>query len=409
MHFHIYLLPLIIHSSASWEICNTCRPVELLNAPGIGIDLTTGYGTVAIRYSNDTVVDVAKIDGDVNYLSSLKDLVDDAMEVAKKNPSKLEIVPSYAQFPQRGPPLGLLGLSKDSTLSKLLQRIFYGHYEELEFSPIPTEVLRPDLSALAPKTQNIIMAISEMMAKLVSKVRETESLNNVAVAVCVPDAVTRYSAYFRAAALEAGLAVILSIRSASTDFYQSEGQRMVEACKDTWKPNCDSNEYDFTRPDNCNKILSIDYNEKTLGITWGIIDRDLERVGLHRGGVHYDLGHAAFLRSRQRNEYWDAVKSTLANMVEPATLRDVPIIQLLGDAVLETELLSFLEETFQENICLKKGRYLLSLQDHIFGAARSRARTARTWMRAGDDACSPHPACPEAGESGPREQPETEL
>lgn len=320
-----------------------------------------------------------------------------------------EIVPSFAQFPKRDPPLGLLGLSKDSTVSKLLERIFYGRYGKLEYSSIPAEVLKPDLSALAPKTQNIIIAISEMMAKLVSKVREMESLNNVAVAVCVPDILPGYSEYFRAAGLEAGLVVILSIRSVSTDFYQSEGQRMMEACKNTRKSNCYSDEYDFERSDNCNKILSIDYNKEALGITWGIIDRDLERVDLHRGEVYYDLGHAAFLRFKQRNEYWDAVKFTLANMVEPATLRDVLIIQLLGDAALETELLSFLKETFKENPCLKKGHYLLSLQDHIFGAARSRARSARSWMRTGDEVCLPHPACPGAGESGLREQPKAEL
>ncbi|KAF3317559.1 hypothetical protein TWF173_010327 [Orbilia oligospora] len=352
----------------------------------IGIDLTTGYGVAAIRYSNNTIIDVAKVDGDVVYLSSLKYLVDDAMEVAKGNPSKLEIVPSFAQFPKRDPQIGLLGLRKDSTVCEILERIVYGRYIKLEYSSIPTEVLKPDLSALAPKTQKIITAISEMMAKLVSKVRELEPLNNVAVAVCVPDILHGHSEYFRAAGLEAGLAIILSTRGVSTDFYQSEGQWIVEAYKSARKSNWDSGEYDFKRSDNYNEILSIYYSKEALGVTWGIIDRGLERVDLHKGGVYYDLGHATFLRSKQRNEYRDAVKSTLANMVEPAALKDVPTIQLLGDAALEPELISLLNEIFKDNPCLKKGRYLLAPQAHIFGAARGRAHSARFWMRTGDEA-----------------------
>ncbi|KAK6356037.1 hypothetical protein TWF718_000411 [Orbilia javanica] len=260
---------------------------------------------------------------------------------------------------------------------------------------MPTEVLKPDLSTLAPETMKIITAISEMMAVLVSKVNELEPLNNVIVTVCTPDILPEYSNYFTAAGLKAGLAAI-SIAKASTSFFVSGGDQTVEACTNTRKSNCDHEEYSFERSGNCNKILSINYSKAALAVTWGIIERDFESLNPHKVEVYFDLGHAAFLRSDRRIEYWDTVRSTLDNIVKPMALGDVLIMQLLGDAASETELLSFLKSIFKENPCLKKGRYLLSLQDHTFRAARSRALGARLFMRShpGEGACRTHPACP---------------
>ena len=42
-------------------ICSDCIPRERIVAPGIGIDLTSTYGTVAIRYHNLSVVDVGRV------------------------------------------------------------------------------------------------------------------------------------------------------------------------------------------------------------------------------------------------------------------------------------------------------------------------------------------------------------
>ncbi|KAJ5524102.1 hypothetical protein N7494_010752 [Penicillium frequentans] len=48
--------------------CETCLPAEVYDAPGVGFDLTTSYGTASVHYFNGTVVDVAQIQGDSEYL-----------------------------------------------------------------------------------------------------------------------------------------------------------------------------------------------------------------------------------------------------------------------------------------------------------------------------------------------------
>ncbi|KAH7360409.1 hypothetical protein BKA65DRAFT_591473 [Rhexocercosporidium sp. MPI-PUGE-AT-0058] len=48
-------------------ICDECVPRELILSPGIGFDLASSYATVAIRYQNQTVVDVGRIEGLEEY------------------------------------------------------------------------------------------------------------------------------------------------------------------------------------------------------------------------------------------------------------------------------------------------------------------------------------------------------
>ncbi|KAF8853651.1 hypothetical protein BDZ45DRAFT_677536 [Acephala macrosclerotiorum] len=50
-----------------YQICNGCVPRELVHAPGIGLDLSSSYGTAAIRYHNGTVVDVGRVEGSAEY------------------------------------------------------------------------------------------------------------------------------------------------------------------------------------------------------------------------------------------------------------------------------------------------------------------------------------------------------
>ncbi|CAG8888068.1 unnamed protein product [Penicillium egyptiacum] len=48
--------------------CDTCLPVTIHDAPGVGFDLTPLYGTAVVDYYNGTVVEVAKIRGNPEYL-----------------------------------------------------------------------------------------------------------------------------------------------------------------------------------------------------------------------------------------------------------------------------------------------------------------------------------------------------
>ncbi|KAJ5397104.1 hypothetical protein N7509_005217 [Penicillium cosmopolitanum] len=48
--------------------CETCLPVDIYDAPGVGFDLTPSYGTSAVHYYNGTVVEVVQIYGKHEYL-----------------------------------------------------------------------------------------------------------------------------------------------------------------------------------------------------------------------------------------------------------------------------------------------------------------------------------------------------
>ncbi|KAL2074631.1 hypothetical protein VTL71DRAFT_8409 [Oculimacula yallundae] len=52
-------------------ICDECVPKELIQAPGIGFDLSSSYATVAIRYPNQTIVDVGRFNGSEEYADLL--------------------------------------------------------------------------------------------------------------------------------------------------------------------------------------------------------------------------------------------------------------------------------------------------------------------------------------------------
>ncbi|KAJ5984740.1 hypothetical protein N7481_006839 [Penicillium waksmanii] len=54
--------------------CETCLPVTIHDAPGVGFDLTPSYGTAVVHYYNGTVVEVGKIAGNSQYLKLMKDL-----------------------------------------------------------------------------------------------------------------------------------------------------------------------------------------------------------------------------------------------------------------------------------------------------------------------------------------------
>ncbi|CAI7594266.1 unnamed protein product [Penicillium palitans] len=48
--------------------CDTCLPATIHDAPGVGFDLTPLHGTAVVNYYNGTVVEVAKIRGNPQYL-----------------------------------------------------------------------------------------------------------------------------------------------------------------------------------------------------------------------------------------------------------------------------------------------------------------------------------------------------
>ncbi|KAJ5462799.1 hypothetical protein N7475_007743 [Penicillium sp. IBT 31633x] len=50
------------------EWCDTCLPAKVHDAPGVGFDLTPSYGTAVVHYYNGTVVEVAKVPGNLEYL-----------------------------------------------------------------------------------------------------------------------------------------------------------------------------------------------------------------------------------------------------------------------------------------------------------------------------------------------------
>ncbi|KAJ9211207.1 hypothetical protein DTO166G4_7233 [Paecilomyces variotii] len=58
-------------------LCEICLPAQIHDAPGIGFDLTPSYGTASVHYYNGTVVELAYIHGNPEYLELMMRLAGD--------------------------------------------------------------------------------------------------------------------------------------------------------------------------------------------------------------------------------------------------------------------------------------------------------------------------------------------
>ncbi|KAJ5541139.1 hypothetical protein N7494_006215 [Penicillium frequentans] len=58
--------------------CETCLSTQIHDAPGVGFDLTPSYGTASVHYYNGTVVEVAHVQGNPEYLELMKRLARDS-------------------------------------------------------------------------------------------------------------------------------------------------------------------------------------------------------------------------------------------------------------------------------------------------------------------------------------------
>ncbi|KAJ5930017.1 hypothetical protein N7466_005510 [Penicillium verhagenii] len=54
--------------------CDTCLSTQIHDAPGIGFDLTPSYGTASVHYYNGTIIEVAHIQGNSEYLDLMRRL-----------------------------------------------------------------------------------------------------------------------------------------------------------------------------------------------------------------------------------------------------------------------------------------------------------------------------------------------
>ncbi|KAJ5379922.1 uncharacterized protein N7496_002350 [Penicillium cataractarum] len=77
------------------ELCETCLSTQIHDAPGIGFDLTPSYGTASVHYYNGTVVEVAHIQGNPEYLELMMRLAREPRRgFDRPEKSRYEIIPS---------------------------------------------------------------------------------------------------------------------------------------------------------------------------------------------------------------------------------------------------------------------------------------------------------------------------
>jgi hypothetical protein len=85
----------------AWQVCDSCRPLELLEAPriapalslfmnvsstltlpiGIAFDLTLGYGVSATYFQNGTSRGLAKVEGSLEYQSLMPEFAERGLAI----------------------------------------------------------------------------------------------------------------------------------------------------------------------------------------------------------------------------------------------------------------------------------------------------------------------------------------
>ncbi|KUJ21438.1 uncharacterized protein LY89DRAFT_778968 [Mollisia scopiformis] len=156
--------PLNEGANRQYYICDGCVPRELVLAPGVGFDLSSPYGTAAIRYYNGTVVDIGRVEGSPEYKDFMArlsapykqygppfrtplDRVEYDLDQAKRRLRRLQKLPSTEDI---------------STLHVMLSKMRYLVMQELHMLPRKIVLSLPYMPNFQPEDLAEAMELADL-------------------------------------------------------------------------------------------------------------------------------------------------------------------------------------------------------------------------------------------------------
>ncbi|KAJ5834325.1 hypothetical protein N7447_000351 [Penicillium robsamsonii] len=147
------------------DSCDTCLPIEIHDAPGVGFNLTPSYGTSAVHFFNGTVVQVAQIQGEPEYLQLMARFAKEADPTSHEATGLLQGTYSRLYSLLESPLPSLAGWLKRKLarplevddvyiIREMLQNLKYSTERKLRQSLDRVAVTTPDIEALSPEIIN---------------------------------------------------------------------------------------------------------------------------------------------------------------------------------------------------------------------------------------------------------------
>ncbi|KAF2420214.1 hypothetical protein EJ08DRAFT_683428 [Tothia fuscella] len=367
-------------------LCEGCRPLHLLNAPGVGIDLSMDYGTAAIRYPNSTTYDVAKIAGSVAYKRAMMVMAQDTASVKDGLPSMLPPIHYWTDLPPYDP-----DFQNKWDNQNIFFKIKTRYRLALEWIESWTQCPKCESSTTADP---IVGALSDMISSLMRTVRADHLAATEFVSVSRPDFdwyPEMHHGRFTLATHNAGFRNFASYHDLLSSIAALWSFGLLD-CEDEL---CEGEP----------RILVLHYSNSTLATT-----------SMNSGNEHYpcrawnhiDLGASGALRMNDPNKYWMKVKQAIRDALapvcdgegrEPSNPAHVDQVVVIGERAPEPEFLRALQDIHGAMPRV----HSTSKSDHVFAAARGAAAQARLGMVDGFNGCIPNGWCaefPEEGSSG---------
>ncbi|KAK6523042.1 hypothetical protein TWF281_002464 [Arthrobotrys megalospora] len=298
---------LVLGAGRCTVICDACRPIDKVNSPGIGIDLTMGYGVAVLHYGNGTVVDVAKIDGNRAYVNAMKDLADDALRIQPRLDRNWFIdLPGFGYAGSYDPPepsiRGASWIEKLRAISiptiKLLK-------DWAGIKDSVTNIERPrsyiDTKRLLKREKLWVEAVSPVIAELRARIDAVHTLERPAIGLSIPDFcfhLPKCRSYFRTAASDAAMDTFGYAMTASRAAIYGHAAELMDF------PIFDDVD-DETFDKMVDEALIVDYSG--VAITATLLQRDYRIGNLYPVEFYMEpkLGANKFKESGRNNRYQD--------------------------------------------------------------------------------------------------------
>jgi len=345
--------------------CNGCVPREKIVAPGIGFDLTTSYGTSAIRYHNGSIQQLARVEATDEYQVMMRRLAVTPRAPGGAVPPWVELRNAIDYYRRQWNKMMGRPATKDiGTLSSLISQL----RAQTEFR-------------LGTPVESVIVATPSMSGLDWRDIRE--AINRAGLKSLHDDT------YLLAQAPETSAA------------FAANGHGL---CKDYVNPYVCEDEEDGMPTE---MVFAVTFTKRVLHLT--LVPMRLAMTNTEdRHVFDWSAGLEALPSYPSADAYWDHVHDTIKSFVQSTTdfraSRLFTTVLLLGESATDPNFLRVLRDTLRE-IQGPENPTALNIDkvvDPLYAAARGAAEFAKRIQEAPPHNCIEDKSCawlrPERGE-----------
>ena len=355
------LLMLLFHHANSTMICGECRPIELQEAPGVGISLSPGYGSVAVRFFNGSTVDVLGGPASSAYLEAMNQL-------ERLNTSQISCMAMPSPISADAVQNNWLGW-----IGALLPTI----------PPLPAmhQQLLPRAESKAADLDILLDPLVSMIQTLFNAARSTHDLKYNKFYLALPD-FFKHKGYLLRSRLESRISILGLEAFPHRYWTQSQAAAFsLYGLEDCWgDPSWDNTRYDCERyhDRSIQNMLSIELDEQYFGLR--LMKRDDGVFFYHLGTIESYMynGTESLLALQDSEAYWSWVRERIAEQ-STADGEPIDLIALYGTQAKSPELIGGTERCLHVQRCDQGRRLCPQARRSCFRCGKSCGTDGQKW------------------------------